>query len=145
MRIGTTTARLFGASLLVGALLVPATTYGLSAQDTTRAADTTQAAGSQAEAASTVDQEEMLHFVELQLEIDQLQEEAIQEMVRIHAVDGRAQIRNNLTEAIAAAHEEHGMTPERYKTITFLISSDTAVRELFEATMAEVQEEGGGA
>ena len=82
--------------------------------------------------------------MELQLEIDALQEDAIQEMVRIHSEDGRSAIRTRLTESIAAAHEAHEMTPERFKTITFLVSSDLPTRELFEETQAQLQEESGG-
>ncbi len=91
---------------------------------------------------SQVSREEMEHYVTLQLEVDELQEEAIQEMVRIHAESGRANIRNNLTQAIAAAHEAHGMEPDRAKRITFLVSSDPAVRALFEVVMQEVVEGG---
>lgn len=109
------------------------------------AALTAQDAAQQTASADTsVSEEEMGQYVDLQLRIDALQEEAIQEMVRIHSESGRAQIRGNLTEAIAAAHEEHAITPERFKTITFLVSSDEAARELFDRIMADRQGEGGG-
>jgi len=136
MRIHESTARLVAGATLALGLTVLSAPLPLLAQDPPPAQEVAPA--------DAVNKAEMVHYVELQLTIDSLQEEAIQEMVRIHSEDGRAQIRNNLTQAIAAAHEEHGMTPERYKVITFLVSSDTAVRELFETTMAEAREGGGG-
>ena len=123
-------------AILAIALVAASAPLALAAQEPAPAPEDSQV--------QTVSQEEMTHYVELQLEIDALQEEAIQEMVRTHSEDGRARIRGNLTEAIAQAHEEHGMTQERYKTLTFLISSDTATRDLFESTMATAREGGGG-
>jgi len=89
---------------------------------------------------SEVPREEMENYVALQLRVDELQEEAIQEMVRIHAESGRERVRNNLTEAIATAHEEHGMEADRAKRITFLVSSDPAVRALFDVVLQEAAE-----
>jgi hypothetical protein len=139
MRIQPTTASLWGAGVLMSTLLLtapgPALAQDASAEEPQVAAtDTVQ----------PVDQEEMTHYVELQLEIDLLREEAIREMAQTHSADGRSSIRTNLTEAIREAHESHEMTPERYKSITFLISSDTDVRELFEATMATARGEESG-
>ncbi len=136
MRIPHPTTRRAGLVALALALLaaggVPAPASAQDAPQQTASADT------------SVSEEEMGHYVDLQLQIDELQEEAIQEMVRIHSESGRAQIRANLTQAIAAAHEEHGMSAERFKTITFLVSSDEGVRELFDRIMEERQGEGGG-
>lgn len=140
MRIQSTPTLLAGA-LLASSLLLAAAPASLLGQDTPA-----EGASQASDTVTAVDKPEMVHFVELQLEIEALREEAIQEMVRIHSEDGRASIRNNLTEAIREAHEAHEMTPERYKTITFLISSDTPTRELFEETLAEIREaQGGGA
>ena len=125
-----------GTTAILALSLLATAPSALAAQDA--------GAEQQVAADSAVGQEEMEHYVDLQLTIDSLQEEAIQEMVRIHSEEGRARIRNNLTEAIASAHEEHELTPDRYKTITFLISSDEAVRELFETTMTAVREGGTG-
>ena len=134
MRILDKTVRHLGAGLLALSLVAVAAPAPLTAQDPPPAEGAQQ---------NTVDEEEMVRYVTLQLAIDSLQEEAVQEMARIHSESGRAQIRNNLTEGIAAAHEEQSMTPERYEMVTFLISSRTEVRELFEATMEEIRGEGG--
>ena len=127
--------RLVTSTMMAGAALV-----GLAAPSAAQEPEEAQVAQAET-AAPQVDAERLKAYATIHVETAETAREFYAELARTFESQRKATIREEMDAALAAIREKHGMTPEEYKRITYVISVDQASREAFEALV----EEAGGA
>lgn len=124
--------RVAGAALF--ALIAPT---ALQAQDTTQVAQADSAQVAQADAPQAVAPDRLEAYAAIKLEIDEVAQRFYAELARTFEAQRKTELRAEMDAEIQAVREKHGMTDEEYERITYHISVDQALREAFEALVAE--------
>lgn len=119
---------LFALTLAVAATGAPLPAFAQAAEATT----------------DEVTREQMRHFAEAHVAINEIRDEFHGEVARVHDAEGRQRAREQVEERIAAVLEEHEMTRERFDELTLMISLDGDLRMMFDEILAELAEERTG-
>lgn len=122
-------SRIAAGAIVAGAALFALTTPGaVSAQDTAEVAQAPAAT-----AVPAVDQARLEVYAAIHTETAEVARRFYAELARTFESQRKAALRAEMDEELGAIREKHGMTPEEYKRVTYLISVDQATRDAFEA------------
>ena len=82
----------------------------------------------------------MTNFAGAFLEIEQLRDELNVQFTRVEnkTGDAQARIRETMRQQVLGILEQHRMTEERYRQITFLVSTDQQQRDAFTRILVEL-------
>jgi hypothetical protein len=81
-------------------------------------------------------------FAQAYLELAEVKERGITELARTHFEETKERVRHEIDEEVRGVLERHGLTPDDYEALTYLVSADEAYARVFREVLAEVR---GGA
>ena len=99
----------------------------------------------QAQETTTVGEEELTNFARAFVEIEQLRDDVYVQFARSEnkTSEAQAQIRETMRQQVLGIIERHQLTEERYRLLTFLVSTDQQQREAFSRILAQINTEEG--
>ena len=98
----------------------------------------------QAQETTTVGEEELTNFARAFVEIEQLRDDVYVQFARSEnkTSEAQAQIRETMRQQVLGIIERHQLTEERYRLLTFLVSTDQQQREAFTRILVELNTDG---
>ena len=99
----------------------------------------------QQEASLLIEEEQLVRFAKAHIAITEAQEAFSGELARTHDSQGKARLREALSEKLTAIMEEHEMTSDTFERLTAVISANAQERARFEKVLEELRGGSGGA